>query len=89
MSDNSGTILINTTTSQFFDFILIAIICFIFFSGYSFNLYDTTKDCKSRWSSSGLPVKHTSGSGCIIKIKNVWVKEENIKFSLPDTIIKK
>lgn len=74
--------------SQLLDIAIVIIFCFIVFTSYSFNLYDSRSECIDRWQGSNQTVKYTKQSGCMIKINNAWIKEKNIMVALPDKIIK-
>ena len=79
-------ITLNITTID--SFLIIVLICFIIFSGFHFNLYDSKTECISRWSGSNQTVKYSKVSGCMVKINNAWIKEDNIIVSLPSKMIK-
>ena len=85
-SDKTEEITLRITTSD--DFLIVVLICFIIFSGFHFNLYDSKSECVSRWSGSNQTVKYTKVSGCMVKINNAWIKEDNIIVSLPSKTIK-
>lgn len=85
-SDKTEEIPLRITTSN--DFLIVVLICFIIFSGFHFNLYDSKSECVSRWSGSNQTVKYTKVSGCMVKINNAWIKEDNIIVSLPSKTIK-
>ena len=85
-SDKTEKITLRVTTSN--DFLIVALICFIIFSGFHFNLYDSKTECISRWSGSNQTVKYSKVSGCMVKINNAWIKEDNIIVSLPSKMIK-
>lgn len=85
-SNKTEEINLRITTSN--DFLIVVLICFIIFSGFHFNLYDSKSECVSRWSGSNQTVKYTKVSGCMVKINNAWIKEDNIIISLPSKTIK-
>ena len=85
-SDKTEKITLRITTSN--DFLIVVLICFIIFSGFHFNLYDSKTECMSRWSGSNQTVKCSKVSGCMVKINNAWIKEDNIIVSLPSKMIK-
>ena len=85
-SDITEKITVRVTTSN--DFLIVALICSIIFSGFHFNLYDSKTECISRWSGSNQTVKYSKVSGCMVKINNAWIKEDNIIVSLPSKMIK-
>ena len=85
-SDKTEKITLRITTSN--DFLIVVLICFIIFSGFHFNLYDSKSECVSRWSRSNQTVKYTKVSGCMVKVNNAWIKEDNIIVSLPSKTIK-
>lgn len=83
MSDNtSRNLVVNQTNfSETFVLIIIILSLFFYFSDYSFNL-DSERLCQKRWSQSEYLVDHTTQNGCLIRINNIWVKEDNIKFNV-------
>lgn len=87
-SDKTEKVTLRINTSNNNDFIIVVLICFIIFSGFHFNLYDSKSECVSRWSGSNQTIKYTKVSGCMVKINNAWIKEDNIIVSLPSKTIK-
>ena len=87
-SDKTEKVTLRINTSNNNDFLIVVLICFIIFSGFHFNLYDSKSECVSRWSGSNQTIKYTKVSGCMVKINNAWIKEDNIIVSLPSKTIK-
>lgn len=69
-------------TINLYELVIIGLLCFVFISDYSFDLYDSKESCISRWKNSEQTVKYTKQSGCTVKINNTWVKEDNITYSI-------
>lgn len=83
-SNNEKTVNLIINRSNFINNLLIFIIIvslFFYFSDNSLYL-DTEDNCKFRWSQSNYDTKFNFRFGCLIKVDDVWVKEDNIKFNI-------